>query len=77
VGSSLHIEGHPAPHGRVQDKITTLVKLSASEANILQHVAFETVQQLQKAGGYLMAQVNGQTQKKEIVVELHSYPASK
>jgi hypothetical protein len=27
--------------------------LSASEANILQHVAFETVQQLQKAGGYL------------------------
>jgi hypothetical protein len=26
---------------------------------------------------YVMAQVNGQTQKKEIVVELHSYPASK
>jgi hypothetical protein len=25
----------------------------------------------------VMAQVNGQTQKKEILVELHSYPASK
>jgi len=25
----------------------------------------------------VIAQVNGQTQKKEIVVELHSYPASK
>lgn len=26
---------------------------------------------------YVMAQVNGQTQKKKILVELHSYPASK
>ncbi len=53
VGSRLHIEGHPVRAGRVQDKVTTLVKLSTSEASLLQGVALETVQQLQKAGGYL------------------------
>ena len=42
--------------------------------NGMAHAVFEP----QTTGvAYVMAQVNGQTQKKEIVVELHSYPASK